>query len=62
MKSLKFVSYTSFVILLIQIGLTISIPFRFPDDSVAWDVVISTDLLLGILCVLLFMLPKLRKK
>ena len=61
MKTLKFVSYTALVILLIQIGLTISIPFRFPNDIVAWDIVISTDLLLAILCVLLLALPTLKK-
>lgn len=61
MKTLKFVSYTPLIILLIQISLTISIPFRFPGDSVAWDIVISTDLLLAILCALLFMLPSLKK-
>jgi hypothetical protein len=61
MKTLKFVSYTALVILLIQIGLTISIPFRFPNDIFAWDIVISTDLLLAILCVLLLTLLKLKK-
>jgi len=61
MKILKFVSYTALAVLLIQIGLAISIPFRFPGDSVAWDIVISTDLLLAILCALLFMLPRLKK-
>ena len=61
MKTLKFVSYTALAILLIQLGLSISIPFRFPGDSVAWGFVISTNLLLGILCVLLFMITRLRK-
>ena len=61
MKTLKFVTFTALIVLLIQIGLTISIPFRFPGDSVAWDIVISTDLLLAILCALLFMLPRLKK-
>lgn len=61
MKTLKFVSYTALVILLIQIGLTISIPFRFPNDIVAWDIVITTGLILAILCALLLTLPKLKK-
>ena len=61
MKTLKFVTFTALIVLLIQIGLTIFIPFRFPGDSVAWDIVISTDLLLAILCALLFMLPRLKK-
>ena len=61
MKTLKFVSYTALAVLLIQIGVTVSIPFQFPGDSVAWDIVISTDLLLAILCALLFMLPRLKK-
>ena len=61
MKTLKFVSYTALAVLLIQIGLTISIPFQFPGDSVAWNIVISADLLLAILCALLFMLPRLKK-
>ena len=61
MKTLKFVSYTALVILLIQIGMTVSIPFRFPDDIVTWDIVVSTDLLLAILCVLLLTLPNLKK-
>ena len=61
MKTLKFVTFTAVAILLVQIGMTISIPFRFPGDSVAWDIVISTDLLLAFLCALLLILPKLRK-
>lgn len=61
MKTLRFVSYTALVTLFLQIGLTISIPFRFPNDIVAWDIVVSTDSLLAIMCALLFMFPKLRK-
>jgi uncharacterized BrkB/YihY/UPF0761 family membrane protein len=61
MKTLKFVSYTALAVLLILIGVSVSIPFQFPGDSVAWDIVISADLLLAILCALLFMLPRLKK-
>jgi len=61
MKPLKFVSYTALAILVIQIGLTISIPFRFPNGIVAWEIVITTDLLLATLCGFLLMFPKFKK-
>ena len=60
MKTLKFVSYASLIVLLIVIGLTISIPFRFPNSSVTWSIIITTNILLMTLCALLFLLPRVK--
>jgi hypothetical protein len=60
MKTLKIISYVSLAILLFEIGLTVSVPLRFPGSSIAWSIVLTSDLLLASLCGLLFLLPRVR--
>jgi Na+/H+-translocating membrane pyrophosphatase len=60
MRILKFVSYAALVIFLLTTLLDISLPFRFPNSTIAWPIILSTDVLLASLCGLLFLLPKVK--
>jgi hypothetical protein len=62
MKLYKFVSYTSLVIVALNVLLLASLPFRFPNSSIAWEPAILLLSPAVVLVVFLFVKPLLSKK
>jgi hypothetical protein len=62
MKLYKFVSYTSLVIVTLAVLLLASLPFRFPNSSIAWEPAILFLSPAVVLVMFLFVKPILSNK